>query len=149
MATSITWQNSKQWCRRKIRMKYPSLGQNRLRVAMADCCHVLHVYEIIQLRGPQGWQSGEPVQLMMARLQSGGGKMRRGVIILRIDTLRGSRRAGLESRNAPGNYGQECFLFEVLHLNSLLFFVRYQLVLLKWCIWFIKNATTLYSVFQI
>lgn len=31
-------------------------------------------YAITWLRGPQGWRSGEPVQLMMPRVQSGGGK---------------------------------------------------------------------------
>lgn len=35
-------------------------------------------YEIMWLRGPRGRRSGEPVQLMMPRVQSGGGKMRRG-----------------------------------------------------------------------
>lgn len=34
---------------------------------------VLRFYEIMWLRGPRGRRSGEHVQLMMPRVQSGGG----------------------------------------------------------------------------
>lgn len=65
-------------------------------------------YEIMWLRGPQGWRSGEPVQLMMPRVQSGGGKWA-GVIILSMNMMRESRLAGLKSCNPPDNDPRECF----------------------------------------
>lgn len=55
-----------------IRLKHTSAGHKR--AVTADDCHVFSSYEITWLKGTRGWQSGEPVHIMTARLQSGAGK---------------------------------------------------------------------------
>lgn len=142
MPSDITWQNLKRCSRWKSRIKYASVGQNRLHVAMVDNCHVFSLYEIIWFGGQQGWQSGEPVQLMMSQLQSGGEKW--GVIIrLNVRGKAGSQTwSGIVHLIMMGN---SPFVWNFAPEQSTLHLVSADCAVLgmRWCVWFIKDATNM------
>lgn len=77
---------------------------------------VLCFYEITWIRGTRARQSGEPVQLIRHRVQSGDGKSD-GIIIICIIIMKAENRlsAGLKNCNAPDD-GEQGFSLEACEL---------------------------------
>lgn len=77
---------------------------------------VLCFYEITWITGPRAQQSGEPVQLIRHRVQSGDGKSD-GIIIICIIIMKTENRlsAGLKNCDAPDD-GEQGFILEACEL---------------------------------